>query len=76
MTPTKPNPVDRNQGVVLAADPFLERVAKGIFQPDEVMGFWASDTHYDPDSSVWVSPRPPEATKVVLIAIPTSSIPS
>ena len=57
----------------MAIAAFQTQVGKGVFVPDDCYAFWANDTHFDPQLSVWLYPQPPEATKVALFAVPPSS---
>lgn len=50
----------------MAAEAFMQAASASVFTPEDVVAFWASDTHYDPSSSAFQVPQPPLATRVAI----------
>ncbi len=63
----------QEDGHVMETLRFLDLMGKGVFQPQEVLGFYGNDKGYDPEKSVWVVPVPADATKVALFPLPVET---
>lgn len=63
----KPNPSNNEDGKVFPIAVFIAAASKGLFTPEDVMAFYATETAYDANLNVFVSPQPADATHVAVL---------